>query len=138
MRKLRLVVLAMLVVLPFAVMANAQVAVGVGVGPAVADPGYYGAITAPRIASGAITPITRMPAPLMAITVLTGFTAASSSASDRGTDGAGVMAGAVADGATVAADTATAVADTATVDAADTATVDAVTPAVHVDMLAAV
>ena len=42
MRKLRLVLLAMLVVLPFAVVANAQVAVGVGVGPAVVPvPGYY-------------------------------------------------------------------------------------------------
>jgi hypothetical protein len=42
MRKIRLVLLAMLVVLPFAVMANAQVAVGVGVGPVVVDPGAYG------------------------------------------------------------------------------------------------
>ena len=47
MRKLRLVVLAMLVVLPFAVMANAQVGVGIGVGPAVVDPGYYGGYYGP-------------------------------------------------------------------------------------------
>jgi hypothetical protein len=42
MKKLWLVLLATLVVLPFAaVPANAQVGVGVGVGPAVVDPGYY-------------------------------------------------------------------------------------------------
>ena len=40
MKKFRLVLLAMLVVLPFAVTANAQVGVGIGVGPAVVDPGY--------------------------------------------------------------------------------------------------
>ena len=46
MRSFRVVLIAMLAVLfvvPFAATANAQVAVGVGVGPAVvADPGYYG------------------------------------------------------------------------------------------------
>jgi hypothetical protein len=42
MKKLWLVLLATLVVLPFAaVPANAQVGIGVGVGPAVVDPGYY-------------------------------------------------------------------------------------------------
>ncbi len=136
MRKFRLVLLAMLVVLPFAVMANAQVGVGIGVGPAVVEiPVYYAAITAPRIASGATTPITRMPAPLTAITVLTGFTAASFSASARGTAGAGMAmaAGAVADTATVAADTATAAVDMVTVDVAMRA-VDAVMPAAHVVM----
>src|SRR5579863_5268431 len=43
MRKLWLVLMAALVVLPFAaVPASAQVGVGIGVGPAVVDPGYYG------------------------------------------------------------------------------------------------
>ncbi|MFZ0338069.1 MAG: hypothetical protein WAL45_08565, partial [Terracidiphilus sp.] len=46
MKKLSLVALAalaMLVVLPFAAIpANAQVAVGIGVGPAVGYPAYYG------------------------------------------------------------------------------------------------
>jgi hypothetical protein len=44
MRKLRWILISMLVALPFALVpaANAQVAVGVGVGPAVvAAPGYY-------------------------------------------------------------------------------------------------
>ena len=42
-RLVMLVMLAMLVVLPFAATpANAQVAVGVGVGPALAYPAYYG------------------------------------------------------------------------------------------------
>ena len=46
MRRFRLVMLVMLaalVVLPFAaVPANAQVAVGIGVGPAIGYPAYYG------------------------------------------------------------------------------------------------
>src|SRR5580658_8164125 len=43
MRTIRLVLLAILVVLPFAAVstANAQVGVGIGVGPALAYPGYY-------------------------------------------------------------------------------------------------
>src|SRR5208283_3281627 len=96
-------------------------------------------LTDPRIASGATTLITRMPAPLTAITVLTGFTAASLSASGRGTAGAADMAGAVVDGAAAAgaaADTATAVVDTAMA-AVDTATGDMAMLAAHVVMLAA-
>ena len=84
-------------------------------------------LTALRIANGAITPITPMPARRTAITALTGFTAASSSALDRGTTGAG------------AADTATdSVADT--VIAADTAiavVMQAAVMSAHADMLEA-
>ena len=53
-------------------------------------------IMVPRIANGAITPITRTHARLTATTVRTGLMAASSSASVRGTAGAGVDADGVA------------------------------------------
>jgi len=61
-----------------------------------------GTITVRRFASGVITPITRIPAHLTGITAPPGFRKGSSSALDRGMDGAGgmataVMAGAVAD-----------------------------------------
>jgi hypothetical protein len=53
MKKLWLVTLAMLVVLPFAaVPANAQVGVGIGVGPVVVDPGYVGDYGPPDCAWG--------------------------------------------------------------------------------------
>jgi hypothetical protein len=73
-----------------------------------------------RIANGAITPITPMPARPTAITVLVGSTTAYSSALALGTVGAGVMDGTAADGATAAVDTDTAGADmvTAVVDTA--------------------
>ena len=96
MRNTRLVLLAMLLALPFAVSAKAQVGVGVGVGPAVVDgPGLTitqraaTTVTVRRYASGAITPITPMPALLTAITGLSWFSAAYLSASVPGTTGAG-------------------------------------------------
>ena len=89
MRRFRLVMLVMLaalVVLPFAaVPANAQVAVGIGVGPAIGYPAYYG----PPDCEWATTPITPTPALLTAFTGQIGSTAASSSAWGRGAAGAG-------------------------------------------------
>ena len=56
--------------LPFAATAKAQVEAGVGVGPAVVT---LLLSTVPRYATGAITTITLMPAPPMAITGLSWF-----------------------------------------------------------------
>ena len=91
-------------------------------------------LTAPRLASGAITLITPMLAPLTATTVQRGSPAASSSVRVPGTAGAGVTAGAdtaIAAAGVIAADMAIE-ADTAAAIAVDTAAV------IAVDMAAAI
>jgi hypothetical protein len=86
-------------------------------------------ITVLRIARGAITPLTHMPALLMATTDLTGSTAASSSARDRGTAVAGAAVTVMAIAAATATGAGTAIG--AATRRADTQAARADTPAGH-------